>query len=452
MIISISSRTSGKEVKPVKIPKSIAFAAEKTKSRIVKAVPGRYILKNRKGMFVVVRFKDETRYTASVGTKLFSASSTESDVEDYFVVESESNQPGARNSAAGNKLGKKNHAKGMLAAGWWLFVKRADGKMQKAYIGGRISGRRLLGLLDPSTVKTEEPKKPIKPKAKAGKFKVVKLNGRNLYDLKIKGKSAATLSATQKVSNIKSMKKLGLDDKEIQEILSQLKTEPPKTVKDSLKERKEESKRNADSPLKQRVRQLNKEQMARDKANENFSNKKAPELKNYGTDMRTLVDAIVVASASKDPKTLTKYVKEIAAKAHEAWAAQFRKDNPDQKSRVKATKDADWIKANGSDKVDILNTKFDDLPSDWQAENLKGGTASLAAFMKAGKVISKDPKADISIPLEKASDEVHKKWLERNGAWAQEDQKVSYAKLSETEKQKDRDFIANTIKVLSKYR
>lgn len=221
MIISLSSKIVKKE-KPVKIPKSIAFAAEKTKSRIVKAVPGRYILKNRKGMFVVVRFKEETRYTASVGTKLFSASSTEHAVEDYFTVESESNQPGARNSAAGNKLGKKNHAKGMMAAGWWLFAKRADGKMQKAYIGGRISGRRLLGLLDPSTVKTEAPKKEV---AKTKKLKVTKLNGKNLYSLTVNGKDAATLSATQKATNLKTLQKLGLTDPEIKQVLEQVKPE-----------------------------------------------------------------------------------------------------------------------------------------------------------------------------------------------------------------------------------
>lgn len=223
MIISLSTKTA-KKVKPDEIPKSIAFAVEKTKSRIVKAVPGRYILKNRKGMFVVVRFKEETRYTASVGTKLFSASSTEYDVEDYFVVESESNQPGARNSAAGNKLGKKNHAKGMMAPGWWLFVKRADGKLQKAYIGGRISGRRLLGLLDPSTVAKEEPKVTNK-ESKAKKLKVTKLIGNNLYGLTINGKDAATLSATQKVSNLKTLQKLGLTDPEIKQVLDQVKPE-----------------------------------------------------------------------------------------------------------------------------------------------------------------------------------------------------------------------------------
>lgn len=419
MIISLSARPK-KEVKPVKIPKSIAFAAEKTKSRIVKAVPGRYILKNRKGMFVVVRFKEETRYTASVGTKLFSASNTEHDVEDYFIVESESNQPGARNSAAGNKLGKKNHAKGMMAPGWWLFVKRADGKMQKAYIGGRISGRRLLGLLDPSTVAKEEPKKP---------------------------KTTKPISDT--IPERKKPVSVNLKDKKP----VRTKVLPPAETIEELRARETgDPAKDAKEALRFRVAKLTREAEERNRKNNDFSAKKAPELKNYGTDMRTLVDAVIVAKHTKDPKVADKYAKDIGEKAHEAWAAQFRKDNPDQKSRVKATKDAAWIKANGTDKVDILNTKFKDLPSDWQAENLKGAHAAIEAFRKAAALISKDPKADLRVPLEKASSDVHKKWLERNGAWAQEDQKVDYKKLSETEKQKDRDFIANTIKVFAEYR
>lgn len=419
MIISLSSKIVKKE-KPVKVPKSIAFAAEKTKSRIVKAVPGRYILKNRKGMFVIVRFKEETRYTASVGTKLFSASSTENDVEDYFVVESESNQPGARNSSVGNKLGKKNHAKGMMAPGWWLFAKRADGKMQKAYIGGRISGRRLLGLLDPAPVAKEEPKKPktIKP-------------------------ISDTIPERKKPVSGKLKDKKPVRSKIL----------PPATTVEELRARHTgDPAKDAKEALRFRVAKLQAEEKERNRKNDEFSTKKAPELKNFGTDMRTLVDAVLVARHTKDPEVADKYAKDIGEKAHEAWAAQFRKDNPDQKSRVKATKDADWIKANGTDKVDILNTKFKDLPSDWQAENLKGAHASIEAFRKAAALISKDPKADLRVPLEKASAEVHKKWLERNGAWAQEDQKVDYKKLSETEKQKDRDFIANTIKVLAYYR
>lgn len=232
MILSLSSKT--KVVKPVKIPKSIAFAAEKTKSRIVKAVPGRYILKNRKGMFVIVRFKEETRYTASVGTKLFSTSSVDMP-EVGLESESESNQPGARNSAAGNKLGKKNHAKGMMATGWWLFRKGADGKMQKAYIGGRISGRRLLGLLDPATVKTEEPKKPrasgkkvSSPDELIAKLPVMQKNyaehiiETHLKDVKYYSSAKAEKDYDQMKDTLNSMYKR---DKELQGQSDSLKTE-----------------------------------------------------------------------------------------------------------------------------------------------------------------------------------------------------------------------------------
>ena len=41
----------------------------------------------------------------------------------------------------------------------------------------------------------------------------------------------------------------------------------------------------------------------------------------------------------------------------------------------------------------------------------------------------------------RAASEIHDKWLERNGSWARDDQKVPFAQLSEEEKNKDRDQI-----------
>lgn len=387
---SATKPASKKKPKKVVVPKSVAYAVEKTKGRLVKAVPGRYIIKNRKGMFVVVRFKEETRFSPSVGQKLFSVSgSPEPDFIGLETFESQSApQPGARNASVGNKLGKKTHSKGMMAAGWWMFSKKADGKLGKVYIGGRISGRRLLGLLDPSKVKSDVPNKE---------------------------------KATEKKTETRSTRPI----------------KPNKAVT---------TKRGSEP--ESHVQRIQREDRERREANNKFASKKAAELKNYGVDMYTLSDAIVVAQTDT-----TKLEEAVAGKAHAAWAAQFRKDNPGVESRVKETKDADWIKANGTNKVDILNTKFKDLPSDWKAENLKGAQAAIGAFKSAGKEISKglakDKNMDISKPLERASAVVHKKWLERNGAWAQDDQKVAYSKLSEVEKQKDRDFISHTIKVLS---
>lgn len=64
-------------------------------------------------------------------------------------------------------------------------------------------------------------------------------------------------------------------------------------------------------------------------------------------------------------------INDTASKAHDQWAADYKASNGKDVTRVKKTKDADWIKKNGSDEVDIANTKFDDLPNDWKKENLR---------------------------------------------------------------------------------
>jgi hypothetical protein len=44
--------------------------------------------------------------------------------------------------------------------------------------------------------------------------------------------------------------------------------------------------------------------------------------------------------------------------------------------------------------------------------------------------------------------QVHEKWLERNGRWAPEPQKLSYAELSEQDKEEDRKHVRLAASVL----
>ena len=46
--------------------------------------------------------------------------------------------------------------------------------------------------------------------------------------------------------------------------------------------------------------------------------------------------------------------------------------------RWMTTTDNAWIKLQGSDQVDIANTAYPDLPSDWQAENLAAAARALS--------------------------------------------------------------------------
>ena len=143
-------------------------------------------------------------------------------------------------------------------------------------------------------------------------------------------------------------------------------------------------------------------------------------------------------------------VQDTASAAHDAWAADFHKSNGKGAQRVKKTKDAAWIKANGTDEVDIANTKFKDLPSDWQKENLEGAKSAYDALHKVYGSNKKAGGFAKPSDLDKASSHVHDKWLERNGSWAPEHQKVKFNKLSTEEKDKDRMFVDAALRSYAK--
>lgn len=169
------SGKSDKEPKKVVIPKSVAFAAEKTKSRIVFAVPGRYLLRNRRATFAIVRIADEVKVSPAITAKVFKATASDQDLTHDEMMDldlealAESNTPGPKNSSAGNLMGKKVRAANVLARGWWVFRKDAkDQKVAKAYVGPRLSGRRLHHLLDPSAAPKTDVK--IQDEAKQNRF------------------------------------------------------------------------------------------------------------------------------------------------------------------------------------------------------------------------------------------------------------------------------------------
>lgn len=143
-------------------------------------------------------------------------------------------------------------------------------------------------------------------------------------------------------------------------------------------------------------------------------------------------------------------VQDTASAAHDAWAADFHKSNGKGAQRIKKTKDAAWIKTNGTDEVDIANTKFKDLPSDWQKENLEGAQAAYDALHKVYGSNKKAGGYAKASDLDKASSHVHDKWLDRNGSWAPEHQKVKFNKLSTEEKDKDRLFVDAALRSYAK--
>jgi hypothetical protein len=200
--------------------------------RLAYGQAGRYVLKNAKGVFSVFRIKKEIKYTPSMRGKIFalrdmeslSGSMSEYDmsllnefdlalgagaynefIEDLEAeaFESDSAQPGSRNKAAGAKLGKKTRAPGMLAPGWHMFeLAKGDSKVKKHYIGPRISGRRLVGIVSGEPAKKPAAKPAAKKPAKQDPKEQIKTE--NLVIKEAKSLERSLTKQTKAIDTLKS--------------------------------------------------------------------------------------------------------------------------------------------------------------------------------------------------------------------------------------------------------
>lgn len=141
-------------------------------------------------------------------------------------------------------------------------------------------------------------------------------------------------------------------------------------------------------------------------------------------------------------KNKARIIEDTAAAGHKQWQADFKKSNGSDAKRLKKTKDAAWIKKHGVDELDIANTKYADLPDDWKKENLESAKSAVDGLLKS--------KGDGASAADKAASYVHDKWLERNGSWAPESQKLPFNKLTKDEQDKDRFFVMQALKSANK--
>lgn len=73
--------------------------------------------------------------------------------------------------------------------------------------------------------------------------------------------------------------------------------------------------------------------------------------------------------------------------------------------------------------MDIANTPFEDLPSDWQAENLAAAKVVIGLIMSA---VEKGRELNDEGFVEEASAFVYEEWLKRNGEWASDGLKKTF--------------------------
>jgi len=115
-------------------------------------------------------------------------------------------------------------------------------------------------------------------------------------------------------------------------------------------------------------------------------------------------------------------------------------------TRIKTTTDTDWIKKHGTDQVDLAKLNYSELPSDWQKERWYGAKIALDALYLWNN--SRKPLNDEFI--EHASNLIHDDWLKRNFERAKAEHKLSYSKLSEEAKDKDRIFAKAAVEIYQK--
>lgn len=139
---------------------------------------------------------------------------------------------------------------------------------------------------------------------------------------------------------------------------------------------------------------------------------------------------------------------DLGSDMHEVWRAPRLKEDGTYEPRMKKSKDEEWNKSHGTDDVDIANCSFNELPSNWQYENLEA--AKVVINLVYDKVIDGINFSNSS--FEEMGEIIHNEWLKRNN-WVYDpqygDPKLAkgYQELSREEQEKD---IAQLIPAINK--
>ena len=129
----------------------------------------------------------------------------------------------------------------------------------------------------------------------------------------------------------------------------------------------------------------------------------------------------------------------LGSDLHEAWRAPRKKEDGTYEPRIKKSKDDSWNASHGTDEVDIANSSFEQLPSNWQYENLEA--ARVAIELVYDKIVSREQFTPDEI--EQMASVIHDEWLKRNDwvfnpEYGDPKLAVPYVQLSKEEQNKDK--------------
>jgi hypothetical protein len=112
----------------------------------------------------------------------------------------------------------------------------------------------------------------------------------------------------------------------------------------------------------------------------------------------------------------SKVIIESASEIHDCWRKQWNKYPRNKTGNDQRIKNGENI-----------NTEFRNL------KNIKNTYENIASAVVAYECCKR------KMDLETASNMIHDRWISRNSSWASDEQKQDYSKLSEFEKEKDRE-------------
>ena len=67
----------------------------------------------------------------------------------------------------------------------------------------------------------------------------------------------------------------------------------------------------------------------------------------------------------------------LGSDLHEVWRSNRKLEDGTFEPRIKKSKDEAWNASHGTDEVDIANCSFEQLPSNWQYENLEAARVAI---------------------------------------------------------------------------
>lgn len=134
-------------------------------------------------------------------------------------------------------------------------------------------------------------------------------------------------------------------------------------------------------------------------------------------------------------KSQKEFILTVASALHEMWrGARKEMEEGGREPRIK--------KVNGVE-YDIANLSFLELPIEFQRSNYDSAKCVCGSL---GEAITRGSLLGDAF-VEWASDELHEDWMVHNRSWADPSQMVTYAELSEDEKEKDRVIVRAAVKI-----